>query len=141
MCLLTQVYDLTSWVDKHPGGREVLLLMAGRDATAAFESYHPFTDKPRKIIGKYEVGSVSSHEFPQYRPDSGLYATMNQRLAKYFKENNLNPKDPFPGVWRMALVRWVCMSIARCSMTVCIHLWCSGAAQHHANFVSASIPL
>jgi cytochrome b involved in lipid metabolism len=101
----TQVYDLTSWVDTHPGGKEVLLLMGGRDATAAFESYHPFTDKPKKLIGKFEIGAVKDYEFPQYRPDSGFYAETNKRLAAYFKENKLNPKDPWPGVWRMILVR------------------------------------
>lgn len=37
------------WMDKHPGGSEVVQLMAGRDATDAFASYHPFTDKPRKV--------------------------------------------------------------------------------------------
>jgi fatty acid desaturase len=25
-------------------------------------------------------------------------------LAKYFKENNIDPADPFPGFWRMGLV-------------------------------------
>lgn len=38
-----------AWLDNHPGGSEVVLLMAGRDATDAFASYHPFTDKPRKV--------------------------------------------------------------------------------------------
>lgn len=37
------------WLDRHPGGSEVVLLMAGRDATEAFNSYHPFTDKPLKV--------------------------------------------------------------------------------------------
>eukprot|EP00611_Tribonema_gayanum_P013836 TRINITY_DN25059_c0_g1_i1.p1 TRINITY_DN25059_c0_g1~~TRINITY_DN25059_c0_g1_i1.p1 ORF type:complete len:507 (-),score=108.53 TRINITY_DN25059_c0_g1_i1:413-1861(-) len=115
----SKVYDLTSWVDNHPGGREVLLLMAGRDATAAFESYHPFTDKPRKILGKFEVGAVSNHEFPQYRPDSGFYSTMNKRLAAYFKENKLNPKSPWPGVWRMMLVS----ACAVASFLACNNFW------------------
>lgn len=39
----------SDWLHKHPGGSEVVLLMAGRDATEAFKSYHPFTDKPRKV--------------------------------------------------------------------------------------------
>jgi cytochrome b involved in lipid metabolism len=47
-----KVLDLTNWLNSHPGGKDMLLLMAGRDATAAFQSYHPFTDKPRKIIKK-----------------------------------------------------------------------------------------
>lgn len=42
-----KVYDMTEYVDKHPGGREFLLLHVGRDATIPFNSYHPFTEKPR----------------------------------------------------------------------------------------------
>jgi fatty acid desaturase len=115
----SKVYDLTSWVDKHPGGREVLLLMAGRDATAAFESYHPFSDKPRRMIGKFEIGKVNSYEFPQYKPDSGFYSIMNKRVNAYFKENNLNPKDPIPGMWRMLLVS-ICATL---SFLACNNYW------------------
>lgn len=32
-----------------------MLLMAGRDATDAFNSYHPFTDKPRQVIDDVAV--------------------------------------------------------------------------------------
>ena len=35
-------------MDNHPGGKEILLLAAGRDITYAFDSYHPFTDKAEK---------------------------------------------------------------------------------------------
>jgi cytochrome b involved in lipid metabolism len=44
------VYDVTSWLDRHPGGRHILLLSAGRDVTDLFESYHPFTQLPHKRI-------------------------------------------------------------------------------------------
>merc|ERR1712227_346500 len=32
-----QVYDVTSFLEEHPGGKEVLLALAGSDATNAFE--------------------------------------------------------------------------------------------------------
>jgi cytochrome b involved in lipid metabolism len=35
-------YDLQEFVDRHPGGRESILLGRGRDCTALFESYHAF---------------------------------------------------------------------------------------------------
>ncbi len=38
----------TGFLDNHPGGKEILLLAAGRDITYAFDSYHPFTDKPQQ---------------------------------------------------------------------------------------------
>jgi predicted heme/steroid binding protein len=44
-----KVYDISSWVNNHPGGKEILLLAAGRDITYAFDSYHPFTEKPTQV--------------------------------------------------------------------------------------------
>lgn len=49
------------WMDKHPGGSEVVHLMAGRDATDAFASYHPFTDKPRKVTNNPEIAAPPHH--------------------------------------------------------------------------------
>jgi cytochrome b involved in lipid metabolism len=43
-----KVYDLTKFVDKHPGGRDFLLLSVGRDATSLYESLH--SDKNTKVL-------------------------------------------------------------------------------------------
>jgi cytochrome b involved in lipid metabolism len=37
-----KVYDVSSFIEKHPGGVDQLLLGAGRDVTILFESYHNF---------------------------------------------------------------------------------------------------
>ncbi len=37
-----QVYDITTFVDEHPGGKDILLEYAGKDATEAFEVRNPF---------------------------------------------------------------------------------------------------
>lgn len=34
------MYDVTGFLDKHPGGRDQLLVGAGRDASVVFDSYH-----------------------------------------------------------------------------------------------------
>jgi len=34
---------VSSFVDRHPGGVEQILIGAGRDITQLFESYHPFS--------------------------------------------------------------------------------------------------
>jgi cytochrome b involved in lipid metabolism len=36
-------YDLSNFVERHPGGKEAILLGRGRDCTALFESYHVFS--------------------------------------------------------------------------------------------------
>ena len=42
-CPYLQVYDVSSFIEKHPGGVDQLLLGAGRDVTVLFESYHDFS--------------------------------------------------------------------------------------------------
>ncbi len=32
-----QVYDITKFLDEHPGGKDIILEYAGKDATEAFE--------------------------------------------------------------------------------------------------------
>lgn len=32
------VYDVTSFIEEHPGGRDILIQLAGKDATVDFES-------------------------------------------------------------------------------------------------------
>ena len=54
-------YDFASFVDRHPGGREVILLARDRfeDATYVFEAHHHDYARARKIIAKY----ARSHRF------------------------------------------------------------------------------
>ncbi|EKU21754.1 delta 5 fatty acid desaturase [Nannochloropsis gaditana CCMP526] len=111
-----KVYDISSWVDNHPGGKEILLLAAGRDITYAFDSYHPFTEKPTQVLNKFEIGRVTSYEFPQYKADTrGFYKALCTRVNDYFVAHKLNPKDPIPGIWRMCLVALVALA----SFVVC----------------------
>lgn len=99
------VYDVTEWIDRHPGGREILLLAIGRDVTDLMTSYHPFTDKADKMLAMYKIGTLTGpREFPQYSPDRGFYKTVCERVDKYFKETAQDPKSPWAGLWRMAIV-------------------------------------
>ena len=43
VAILGQVYDVTAFLDEHPGGADILLKFAGKDATKAFSSMHPPT--------------------------------------------------------------------------------------------------
>lgn len=95
---------MKEWIPRHPGGTEALLLAAGRDCTNLFESYHPFTDKPREILSKYKIGVVENYEHPVFLPDNGFYAECCKRVGDYFRSNNINPKNPLGGVIRMMFV-------------------------------------
>jgi len=46
---VSQVYDVSQWMGKHPGGHEVIRHWAGKDASASFHAFHPvWAEKPRK---------------------------------------------------------------------------------------------
>ncbi|EEP76313.1 conserved hypothetical protein [Uncinocarpus reesii 1704] len=52
-----KVYDISSFVDEHPGGEEVLLDVGGQDATEAFEDVG-HSDEAREILEGLLVGKL-----------------------------------------------------------------------------------
>jgi hypothetical protein len=54
-CIPTHTTHPPSPPPTHTGGSDALALARGRDCTALFESYHPFTDKPRRMLAKFLV--------------------------------------------------------------------------------------
>lgn len=51
------VYDCTKFIEQHPGGHEVILEYAGRDATLAFVGTG-HSDDAKKIMEKYLIGEL-----------------------------------------------------------------------------------
>src|SRR6218665_3670505 len=51
------VYDVTPFLDEHPGGEEVLIEQAGKDSTEAFEDVGHSTDA-RDMMTKYKIGEL-----------------------------------------------------------------------------------
>lgn len=103
------VYDITEFIDRHPGGREIILLAVGRDATDLFNSYHPFTSVPRKLLAKYRIESLETFEHPVYKPDSGFYREAAVAGKDYF--TGLDSKNHYTGLCRMLPV-YVVFAIA-----------------------------
>ncbi|KAK7175827.1 hypothetical protein R3I93_000172 [Phoxinus phoxinus] len=52
-----KVYDITSFMEEHPGGEEVLLEQAGSDATESFEDVGHSTDA-REMLQQYYIGEL-----------------------------------------------------------------------------------
>jgi fatty acid desaturase len=100
-------YDLTGF--NHPGGPIAMLAGNRRDATALFESHHPFTEKSKMdaILAKYEMPDSPDNEsllLPMEKENGELFdweETLNsnftielrEQVKAYFKElaisNNL----------------------------------------------------
>uniref|UniRef100_A0A336LQE5 Cytochrome b5 n=2 Tax=Culicoides sonorensis TaxID=179676 RepID=A0A336LQE5_CULSO len=61
LCIHNNVYDVTEFLNEHPGGEEVLLEQAGKEATEAFEDVGHSTDA-RDLMKKYKVGELVESE-------------------------------------------------------------------------------
>ncbi|XP_054161130.1 cytochrome b5-like, partial [Oppia nitens] len=56
-----QVYDVSKFIQEHPGGEEVLLEQLGRDASEPFEdSGH--TPEAREMMLKYKIGELCAED-------------------------------------------------------------------------------
>eukprot|EP01101_Sappina_pedata_P008326 TRINITY_DN4586_c0_g1_i1.p1 TRINITY_DN4586_c0_g1~~TRINITY_DN4586_c0_g1_i1.p1 ORF type:complete len:145 (-),score=51.35 TRINITY_DN4586_c0_g1_i1:92-493(-) len=52
-----KVYDVTKFMDDHPGGDQVLADLAGRDATSGFEDIG-HSSEARRLLEDYYVGDL-----------------------------------------------------------------------------------
>jgi len=52
-----KVYSISSFIDEHPGGEEVLLDVGGQDATEAFEDVG-HSDEAREILSGLQIGTL-----------------------------------------------------------------------------------
>jgi hypothetical protein len=50
------VYDLTAWINRHPGGDKNILSLCGLDGTAAYNSVHAGQSKPANVLAGFEIG-------------------------------------------------------------------------------------
>ncbi|XP_071513529.1 cytochrome b5 isoform X2 [Panulirus ornatus] len=56
-----KVYDVTKFLDEHPGGEEVLLEQGGMDTTESFEDVGHSTDA-REMMKEYYVGELAEED-------------------------------------------------------------------------------
>lgn len=54
-----KVYDVSDFVDEHPGGSAVILKYAGKNATKAFDPIHPPDTLTKYLAPKHHLGEVS----------------------------------------------------------------------------------
>ncbi len=52
------VYDLTSWVSRHPGGENPIKNLCGTDGTARFERKHGGSNAAKMSLGLLKIGTL-----------------------------------------------------------------------------------
>lgn len=68
------VYDVTNWVDSHPGGYDMISFSSGRDISMLFTSYHKVNSA--SIFGSPKVpkvGKLITSKFPVYPSNTNFY--------------------------------------------------------------------
>lgn len=50
------VYDVTTWINSHPGGKEAIISMCGKDSTSAFMLQHGDNEKVARILADFKIG-------------------------------------------------------------------------------------
>ncbi|MFT3861096.1 cytochrome b5 domain-containing protein [Micropruina sp.] len=53
------VYNLTEWINQHPGGPDKIIPLCGTDATDAFHNKHDDESKPNEQLATLKVGDLA----------------------------------------------------------------------------------
>jgi cytochrome b involved in lipid metabolism len=54
------VYDLTSWINQHPGGASKILALCGRDGTSSFEGQHGGSSRQENTLAGFQIGVLAN---------------------------------------------------------------------------------
>jgi cytochrome b involved in lipid metabolism len=54
------VYDLTTWIDRHPGGADRILSICGKDGSSAFSKKHLGEPKPEAMLATFKIGVLKN---------------------------------------------------------------------------------
>lgn len=82
-------YDLTCFLNQHPGGSDILIKTKGeKDITVLFETYHTFSnkDKIKESLQKYEIENENENNKTIYRNnyDFTNYDLLTSEVKKIF---------------------------------------------------------
>lgn len=53
-----KVYNLTSWIGKHPGGDQAILAICGKDGSQLFDGQHGMDPKAKGVLPKFYLGDL-----------------------------------------------------------------------------------
>lgn len=86
-----KVYNVTSFLNEHPGGEEVLLDHGGKDASEDFDDVGHSKDA-FDLITKYQVGELVESERRNIPPKKGWIAGYNSKVPEKYVQG---PGMPF----------------------------------------------
>uniref|UniRef100_A0A7S4NB43 Cytochrome b5 heme-binding domain-containing protein n=1 Tax=Paramoeba aestuarina TaxID=180227 RepID=A0A7S4NB43_9EUKA len=91
-----KVYGLDDFMERHPGGRDMIALAQNRDSTGMFYSYHKNPAVAEKILAKLPVLDDSlvppAPEIDRFDFNSKIYNDLRTLVNDYFTKNNLSSR-------------------------------------------------
>ncbi len=54
----SSVYDITSYVPRHPGGKSAILKICGKDGSVLFEGQHGGQSRPEQTLERFYIGPL-----------------------------------------------------------------------------------
>lgn len=77
-----KLYDLSSFIDRHPGGKVWLQMTKGQDVTELFIVHHLNEPKVREVLSKYYVGETKKQVSRFSFEEDGFYRTVKREMLK-----------------------------------------------------------
>jgi len=142
-------YDLTDFMDTHPGGADLLMLAVDRDSSVLFHSYHRRLGYAKQVLAKLPIIPMSEVAYPTpvfgrkdlIRPDScvlpspytstdpahlesPLYTELRAGVNAYFKSQGIEGRDASSrgGMYVKSLVL-LALTVTAYYLTVFRGLW------------------
>ncbi|XP_047530896.1 cytochrome b5-like [Vanessa atalanta] len=97
-----QVYDVTKFLDDHPGGHEVLLDVIGKDASTDFIDIGHSSDA-NDIMKKYHIGEVIDEDKMTYQKAKAAWVD-SERTGE-------SANDSFLNSWKFPVVLGLLMTL------------------------------
>jgi delta11-fatty-acid desaturase len=95
-----KLYDIRSFMDRHPGGKIALQLAQGRDSTEMFEMYHSLSDRAHKVLSKFYVRDAEPKESLYDWEKTPFYDALKKDLKAHFKATGTGWKSsPTAAAW------------------------------------------
>lgn len=79
------VYNLTNWVDQHPGGASAITSLCGVDGTSNFLGKHGGSSSAKSRLKSYELGKLEVDSVSSPQPTTVAPKTLNTQLEAVTK--------------------------------------------------------
>lgn len=87
-----KLYDLTDFIERHPGGAEWISLTKGVDITEEFETHHLY-GKAEPLLKKFYVRDAKAPRNYKFNyAENGFYRTLKRRVADMLPDLDHKPK-------------------------------------------------